>query len=204
MTDEAKPATDEEITAWDQSEDATHRCATPWRSSCRCALIARIRAEVQAREQLEELAAHGFQAAAAMPMIATKDQRIRELEAEISATVHELAVGEAFREAVFGRPVSDFFESFEIVRMAPDLHDTINLQKAKVARLRGLMVRYVKAEDALTHYTDETPEEDLIPAGGVYGDWSRAGVEADLAEEEMDALEAIRTFARAALGESKG
>jgi len=61
MTDEATvvPATDEEITAWDQSDDPTHRCATPWRSSCRCALIARIRAEQERMGWMEKVVAGG-------------------------------------------------------------------------------------------------------------------------------------------------
>lgn len=62
--------------------------------------------------------------------------RIRELEGAASANAHELAVGEALREAVFGRPVSDFMESFEIVRMAQDLHGTISLANSELATAR--------------------------------------------------------------------
>ena len=69
--------------------------------------------------------------------------RIRELEGAASANAHELAVGEALREAVFGRPVSDFMESFEIVRMAQDLHDTISLANSELATAR----EQIKAKD---------------------------------------------------------
>lgn len=64
------------------------------------------------------------------------------------------------------------------------------LKDAEIAKLRDLMFRYVRAEDALTHYLDETPDHQLV-----------SGVEADLAEEETEALDAIRAFARAALKE---
>lgn len=72
---------------------------------------------------------------------------IMALRAKESANVHELAVGEALREAVFGRPVSDFFESFEIVRMAQDLHDTINMLRAELAASREECERLRKALD---------------------------------------------------------
>ena len=97
----------------------------------------------------------------------TYRERIRELEAEVAAL-----------KATSHPCMQHANESAEL--------------RAEVARLRELMVRYVRAEDALSHFLEQDDCDDQV------------GVEADLAEEETDALEAIRAFARAALGESKG
>lgn len=65
--------------------------------------------------------------------LAAAREEIAIANGQLSEAVEAAAIGEAVMDAVQGKPVSDFFESFGPVRDAQDMHDAINGLTANLA-----------------------------------------------------------------------